>query len=378
MGIHLREKKLGNGQVSLYLDIYHNKHRWYEFLDIHISKGKPSAEDKEKRQLAQQIKIKRENELIVQDNGLINRGHQKADFVRWFETYALEKPAKSHYRLVLRYIKDYIGHRSLTFQAITPEWIKGFIMFLLTKVSNNTARDYVKSMRTALGDAERTDIIRKSPFRLLEKKDMLRYQDSFRKAYSVEELQRLIATPFDIPLQMKEVYLFSCFSGLRWSDVNGLRWSQIIVKQIADEEHYFINFQQEKTEGIEYQPLSAQAVEILQRRKIRRMEESLSAYVFPDIRELKNNRSMNRRINYCLKAWAEAAGLNPKQMHFHTSRHTFATNLLEHSPDGDLWTVSKLLGHKSIQTTMIYAKVRDKRKAAAVKSLPMLNLQAAI
>ncbi|MBK6525986.1 MAG: hypothetical protein IPG07_10830 [Crocinitomicaceae bacterium] len=48
MGIHLREKKLGNGQVSLYLDIYHNKHRWYEFLDIHISKSKLSAEDKEK------------------------------------------------------------------------------------------------------------------------------------------------------------------------------------------------------------------------------------------------------------------------------------------------------------------------------------------
>jgi site-specific recombinase XerD len=77
-----------------------------------------------------------------------------------------------------------------------------------------------------------------------------------------------------------------------------------------------------------------------------------------------------------LKKWAEAAGLNPKHMHFHTARHTFATNVLEHSADGDLWTVSKLLGHKSILTTMIYAKVRDKRKSAAVKSLPKLELQA--
>ena len=69
MGIQLREKKLGSGQVSLYLDIYHNKKRWYEFLDIHISKIRLTEQDKEKKLYAQQIKIKRENELIVEDNG---------------------------------------------------------------------------------------------------------------------------------------------------------------------------------------------------------------------------------------------------------------------------------------------------------------------
>jgi integrase len=376
MGIHLREKKLGNGQVSLYLDIYHNKKRWYEFLDIHINSGRLSTEDKEKKQLAQQIKVKRENELIVEDNGLINRQGQKADFPRWLEKYATEKSPKSHYPLVLRYIREYLGHRSLTFQAIGPEWIMGFTKFLLTKVSNNTARDYIKAMRTALGDAERAGIIRKNPFSLMERKDMLRPQDTFRKAYTFEELGRLIQTPCNIPQQMKQAYLFSCFCGLRWSDTNCLRWEQISVKQIANEENYFIHFQQEKTDAIEYQPLSAQAVEILKQRKRDRIEEPLSVYVFPKIKEPKNNRSMNRMINNCLKKWAEAAGLNPKHMHFHTARHTFATNVLEHSADGDLWTVSKLLGHKSILTTMIYAKVRDKRKSAAVKSLPKLELQA--
>src|SRR5687767_14508496 len=92
MGIHLREKKIGNGQVSLYLDIYHNKKRWYEFLDIHISKSKLSEQDKEKKLYAQQIKIKRENELIVEDNGLINRGKHKTDFFTWFEQYGKAKP----------------------------------------------------------------------------------------------------------------------------------------------------------------------------------------------------------------------------------------------------------------------------------------------
>src|SRR5436190_23692957 len=123
MGIHLREKKLGNGQVSLYLDIYHNKHRWYEFLDIHISKSKPRAEDKEKKQLAQQIKIKRENELIVEDNGLVNRQRQKADFIRWFEKYTIEKSKNGLYKRTLSYLKAYLGNRSLSFQALTPDWI---------------------------------------------------------------------------------------------------------------------------------------------------------------------------------------------------------------------------------------------------------------
>jgi site-specific recombinase XerD len=80
---------------------------------------------------------------------------------------------------------------------------------------------------------------------------------------------------------------------------------------------------------------------------------------------------MDRRI----KKWAKAAGLNPKQMHFHTGRHSFATNVLENSPDGDLWTVSKLLGHKSISATQIYAHVRDNKKKAAVKALPKLNIK---
>ena len=80
MGVHLREKKLGTGQVSFYLDIYHNKKRWYEFLDIHINKTRPTPQDKEKRRLAQEIRIKRENELIVQDSGLVDKVKRKADF----------------------------------------------------------------------------------------------------------------------------------------------------------------------------------------------------------------------------------------------------------------------------------------------------------
>lgn len=373
MGVYLREKKLGNGQVSFYLDIYHNKHRWYEFLDIHVNRNKPTPEDKEKKLYAQQIKIKRENELIVQDNGLINKNSQKADFVKWFEKYAEQKSHNRLYKQTLNYLKKYLGNRPLTFQAVTPDWIKSFIAYLLTNMGNNTARHYVKSMNTALKDAERADIIRKNPFSLMDRKDLVKKQDSFRKAYSLEELQHLICTPCAIHPQIKQAYLFSCFSGLRWSDVNCLRWDQITAKKIDKVETYFIYFQQEKTDAIEYLPLSDQATEIIKRRRTQHLKEEQSVYVFPAIKEYNKNGAMNRKVNYHLKMWAETAGLNRKLMHFHTARHTFATNVLEHCPEGDLYTVSKLLGHKTIQATQIYAKIRDKRKMAAVKSLPMLR-----
>ncbi|MBK9592160.1 MAG: hypothetical protein IPO32_11875 [Crocinitomicaceae bacterium] len=101
--------------------------------------------------------------------------------------------------------------------------------------------------------------------------------------------------------QIKQAYLLSCFCGLRWSDINCLRWEQISIKQIGDEECYFIYFQQEKTEGIEYQPLSPQAIEFLKERKEARLEEHLSAYVFPAIKEYNANGAMNRKVNMNLK-----------------------------------------------------------------------------
>ena len=91
MGVKLREKQLSSGQVSFYLDIYHNKSRWYEFLEIHINKSRPSNEDKEKKRLAQEIRSKREHELIVDDNGLNDRKKKLACFVLFFEDYIKQK-----------------------------------------------------------------------------------------------------------------------------------------------------------------------------------------------------------------------------------------------------------------------------------------------
>ncbi len=372
MGVKLREKKLKNGHVSLYLDIYHNKTRWKEYLGIHINK-RGGLEDREKKQFAIQIRAKREAELILQDNEIVDKNRKKINFTDWFEKFMQERNLP--YLTTLNHLKTYMDSEPLPFYALTPVWIKTFSKHLLSQVANNTARCYLMHLFHALETAVVREIIPTNPFRKIPPNERIRKQDIRRDAFTLTQLQHLADTPCNIHPQVKQAFFFSCFTGLRWSDVNPLRWSEIITKTIMGKTEYFLYFEQEKTEGIEYLPLSEQAIDIIHARQAEaKAANNNSPYVFPAIKEYHEGlRLMYRKVNRALKKWGEAAGLQKGELHFHAARHSFATNLLENSPDGDLLTVSKLLGHKSIQSTLVYAHIRDSRKIAAVKGLPKLK-----
>lgn len=377
MGVYLREKKVGKNQMSLYLDIYHNKTRWYEFLEIRINKNKPSNEDKEKRRLANEIRSKREHELIVQDNGLIDKRKKHASFLEFVTTTIAQKKHNTQYTSALYRLKLFAGKEPLPFTKVTTMWMKDFERYLLKHVSVNTTLSYLMTLNTALNEAVRRKIIPSNPWHDVPVNERLKKQDIFRNSFSMQDLQKLVSTPFRWDEQIKQVFLFSCFTGLRWSDANQLRWDEIIVKDIDGKQTYFIHFEQEKTEKVEFLPLAEQAIQIIKaRRKKAEKDKENSEYVFASIRESSQKSGKCRqRVGRTLKKWATLAGLDASKMHYHASRHSFATNLLECSTEADIYTVSKLLGHKSIVTTQIYAHVRDQRKAAAVNALPTLNLK---
>lgn len=377
MGVQLREKKMKDGQISFYLDIYHNKRRWYEFLDIHISRTKPTETDREKKRMAVEIRAKRENELIVNENGLTDKSKRKADFVVWFEQYMQERNLHyTHNYSTLAHLKKYQGGHPLPFHTITVDWLKTYTKYLLTKVSNNTTMDYLKNMFTAFEDAVRVGIILQNPLRLIPRHEKLKRKKAHRRPFTLEELQLLIDTPCKMPYQFRQAFIFDCFCGLRWSDLNALKWSEIIEKRIDGQEEWFMSFEQEKTGEVEYLPLTEQAVMILKERKRERLENNeASLYVFPLVKEKnRQTKTTEKTFAYYIKKWGKAAGIESSRMHAHNARHTFATNMLEHSPEADLWTVSKLLGHRTIDATQIYAKVRDSKRRAAVRSLPTLNI----
>lgn len=378
MAITLREKELKNGQISYYLDIYHNKIRWYEFLNIRIQKDRPSPDDKEKKRMALEIKTRRENELIVEENDLTDKQKRHGCFVDYFERYKNSKGYNSMYTGTCAKLKKYANGNPVPFLRVTEDWLMDLQKYFLSQVSHNTAARYMRVINGALKEAVRQKVIKANPYANLTSRQKLKLEDIFRNSFTIEELQLLSDTTCKIDKQIKQGYLFSAFTGLRWSDVNPLRWSDISIRRSEGVEYYQLQLKQEKTKGIGYLPLSEMAIEILKERQEEAKQEEKSLFVFSRLKEDERSaKKVYQRVEIAMKKWAKAAGIDPARMHFHSARHSFATNVLENSEDGDIYTVSKLLGHKSIVSTQVYAHVRDKRKLSAVQGLPRIKIDGA-
>ncbi len=138
------------------------------------------------------------------------------------------------------------------------------------------------------------------------------------------------------------------------SDVKSITWGKIRHTEGAG---WHLEYTQKKTKGAEILPISDQAVNILGERKTNEDQ-------------IFKNLSYHTHMNNQLQQWVTDAGIG-KKITFHCARHTFAT--LQLSMDTDIYTVSKLLGHRHLKTTEIYAKVIDKKKIDAVKKIPILE-----
>ena len=189
---------------------------------------------------------------------------------------------------------------------------------------------------------------------LLTKYTMQNHESVVNAKNTFEELQNLAVTDCKYEV-VKRAFLFSCLTGLRWSDVFKLTW-----KEVRDEnDDHRIFFTQQKTDDLEYMYISKQARELLGERNY------ANPIVFVNL-------NYGTGTNTEILRWCMKAGIT-KHITFHCARHTAATLLLE--AGADLYTVMKVLGHKDIRTTQIYAKIVDKRLKEASNLLPTLNLE---
>lgn len=346
MAVKLRKKKLAGGNTSLYLDIYHRGKRHYEFLGIYLTKNKTF--NKDTLNLAESIRAKRQLELINSEYGFTPHFKKKANFVDYFEKLAIDKPKNEKaWPNTLKHLKVFTnGH--IQFAAVTDEWLETFKTYLLTKVSQNTAYTYFSKIKAVLKQAVRDKIILNNPGDLVSR---IKRQDTERVFLTIDEIKKLAQTPCR-DYELKRAFLFACFTGLRLSDVIQLQWQNIKTDSIE--------FRQKKTKDYEYLPLPPMAKKILDDRN-------------PKILSMQNTNVFNlpspNQIGRVLKEWCKQAGIE-KRVSFHTSRHTFAT--LSLTQGTDLYVVSKLLGHKTIQATQIYAKVIDEKKKAAMELFPII------
>jgi integrase len=217
---------------------------------------------------------------------------------------------------------------------------------LLASLSVNSAASYFIKFKSVLSAGVKKNLFAQNPSRNVAN---ISPQDTHKEFLSLEELQKLAITPFKYE-DLRRASLFSALTGLRFSDILKLVWGEI---HFSDSQGYHIRFTQQKTGTVETLPISEDAFELLGERG------SPSEKVF---KSLKKPQCMY------LPIWAAKAGID-KNITFHSFRHTYAT--LQLTLGTDIYTVSKMLGHKNLQTTQIYAKIIDQKKRDAADRIKL-------
>ena len=378
---------MADGSMSIYLDTYLNGKRSYEFLDVPHLVPEHTKGDKERNQatlrLAEAIMQRRNDEadrvkgLKVFDAKtplLVWMEECKAEAIKNAEAKGRDKTnnaatyanATKHLRI---YIETTYGPgKADTFKLarVDEDFCKGFVDYLNTKavaarvgeqhqtppqLSPNTRNTYFTRLAAALNKAVLDGLIATAPTKNFTRKHGNRpQQQASKREYLTEsELKALINTDCKCK-EIREAFLFSCMCGLRWSDINALRWQDIHTNGNV----WQIETRMVKTQELLYLPLSEQAKAFIPERA----DKALSDRVFTLPSLFKAER--------VLKKWVESAGIN-KHITFHCGRHTFATLVI--TKGADVYTTRDLLGHTSVKTTEIYAEIVDAKKAEAVNLL---------
>jgi site-specific recombinase XerD len=345
--IKIRIKNLKDRSFSLYLDLFQNGKREYQFLKLYLSGKKTNHQsDQETLKLALEIRDKKELELFQNDHDFeLSNYKRKANFIEYFNTLKNSKPEPAKpWKNTYNYLKSFTDNR-LTFNEIDKKWCERFKEYLLKHISPNTAHTYFSILKAALNQAIKDDIIKENPARFIHVKK----EDVEREFLTHDEIKTLIDTPCENE-QTKRAFLFTCFTGLRFHDVKSLKYEDV--------QKGYLRFRQKKTRGIERIKLSENSLEIieLQLKRAKRTEKVFD--LFSHDYTLKQ-----------IKRWVEKSEIN-KKISWHSGRHTFATMALTYGVD--LYTVSKLLGYKEIRSTQIYAKLIDRKKDEAIDMLPKI------
>lgn len=369
--VRLREKKLTNGSTSLYLDIYKDGVRKYDFLKLYLV-PETSAEARQQNQNTLQAAnaIKSQTILALANNQASIKnysGRSKMLLTDWMVKFAEHREkvngAPSSLKMVeaaRKHLENYRPNARL--KDIDKEFVLSFVEYLKNcktrggKVMDAaTVKSYFVRLNAALNYAVKQDVIPENPIRKLDGADRPKWPESKREHLTATEVKRLMVTPCKgMKDAVKTAFLFSCFCGLRWSDVRDLQWKNVQ----RDGDKVFVSLTMKKTKTSLIVPLSAEALEYMPERGTASDEDRVFAALSSDV-----------YANKLLRDLAEAAGIS-KKVTFHVARHTFATLCL--TADVDIYTVSKLLGHTNVNTTQIYAKVVNKKKDEAVNAVSRL------
>jgi len=359
MQIKVRHKFLRDGKRrTVYLDFYENGRRRLEYLGLYLTGNR--IQDKDTLRLAENIAAKRRLEFVNDRHGFVMMAKQQADFVAYCRRLGESRQAANTrlgWQNAINRLEAFTGG-PVPVSQVNYSFLHGFKDYLLKAVSPNSALVYLARIKTACHQAVKDGIFSKNPAADVS----IKKRETRRQYLILEELQRLADAPCSND-QAKQAFLFSAFTGLRYSDVHALTWQKVKCLNGS----FVLEFSQIKTGEVETLPVSEQAAAIL-RKQVN--AEASSRIVQEVVSDAVFKLGAQQSIDKAIRQWVKGTGIN-KNISFHCARHTFAT--LGLTCGVDLYTMSKLLGHRDIASTQIYAKIIDKKKLEAVAMLPTLQ-----
>lgn len=360
--VTLRKKKITRERYSLYLDFYPairipdtNKCTRRYFLNIYIHANPKTfterQHNKEVLYKAEGIRCKITEQLINEKYSFYDKQVEKRDFLKYFREECDKHNEKWFF--VYQHFAAFMNNKC-TFAEVNVTTCENFRTYLLTakklsqptkNLSRNSAAGYYSTFRGVLKLAYKKRLLKENINEFLEK---IEDEETDIVYLTDAELKLLANSDCKFPI-LKKAALCSCMTGLRISDILDLKWQHVVK---LPDEGYCICKMLMKTKANSVIPISEETYELIGPRK--------TGYVFEGL-----TRSMTVQP---LKDWIASIGIT-KKIHFHCFRHTFATLSLAHGTD--IYTVSKMLGHKNVSTTQIYTKVVNalKREAAYKISL---------
>lgn len=279
------------------------------------------------------------------------RGTDTDDFYSFYEKYITRRKKEfseatfEKYVTTLKILKEY--KPKLSFSEINYKFVLGFDTYLKNTRNNNGGEfNRHKNFKTVILEAIKQEYSVENPYLKFKQK----HKTPATPYLTLEEINKIEGVEFfkpNLPIEVvRDMFLFSCYCGLRFSDIITLKWDELDLLGNS------ITKIQVKTKRIVNTPLCNKSLDIVEKYNYRKKDYDC---VFPSI--------SNQKANSNLKKIAVLAGIN-KRLTYHISRHSCASNLAEHNVN--LISIRDVLGHVNIKETQRYAKVSQQALAKAV------------
>ncbi len=370
-GVKLRIQKRDNNKGHYYLDYYLNskmvngvqkvqRKREGLGLDIYL-KPKNNIErdyNKKNKNFAEAIHREREYDFMTSTHNLPNKNKGNKNFADYFLEFAQKKNLSGKglmaYTLTLNYLIKYRG-KGFTINDIDYAYCRDFLSYLLSstktngeKLSTSSVIQYFNKLRLIIKELNKEGLI---PIDYCKDINNPKEKKKPRIWLTIDEIKMLVNTPYHLR-NIRELFLFMCFTGIRHVDVKNLKWKD--VKNEND--NHFISFEQQKTGEHLIIPLTDDATKVMGERK-------------GDNDNIFVGAKYGSNYNEHLKRWAHLAGIK-KNITFHSGRHTFATNYYLQTKDYK--ATGKWLGHRSSKSTDVYVNLANETLFEQAKGLSQI------